>query len=33
VIEGIRLRRAHIDLVSPFLTSFGVETTRDLLYL
>ncbi|MFZ8967186.1 MAG: o-succinylbenzoate synthase [Ilumatobacteraceae bacterium] len=33
MIEGIRLRRAHIDLVSPFRTSFGVETTRDLLYL
>ncbi len=33
MISGIRLRRAHIDLVSPFRTSFGVETTRDLLYL
>lgn len=32
-ISEIRLRRAHIDLVSPFRTSFGVETARDLLYL
>ncbi len=33
MISGIRLRRAHIDLVSPFRTSFGVETARNLLYL
>jgi O-succinylbenzoate synthase len=33
MISEIRLRRAHIDLVSPFRTSFGVESTRDLLYL
>ena len=33
MIAEIRLRRAHIDLVSPFRTSFGVETARDLLYI
>jgi len=33
MISEIRLRRAHIDLVSPFRTSFGVETARDLLYV
>lgn len=33
MISDIRIRRAHIDLVSPFRTSFGVETARDLLYL
>lgn len=33
MITDVRLRRAHIDLVSPFRTSFGVETARDLLYL
>jgi len=33
MISEIRLRRAHIDLVSPFRTSFGVETARDLLYI
>ena len=33
MISGIRLRRAHIDLVTPFRTSFGVETARDLLYV
>ncbi|MFZ9731579.1 MAG: o-succinylbenzoate synthase, partial [Ilumatobacteraceae bacterium] len=33
MITDIRLRRAHIDLVSPFRTSFGVETARELLYL
>ena len=33
MITEIRLRRAHIDLVSPFRTSFGVETARDLLYI
>ena len=33
MIAEIRLRRAHIDLVSPFRTSFGVETARDLLFI
>ena len=33
MIEEIRLRRAHIELVAPFRTSFGVETARELLYL
>ncbi|MFM7307274.1 MAG: o-succinylbenzoate synthase [Actinomycetota bacterium] len=33
MISEIRLRRSHIDLVSPFRTSFGVETARDLLYI
>ena len=33
MIREIRLRRAHIELVSPFCTSFGVETARELLYL
>lgn len=33
VIEEVRLRRAHIELVAPFRTSFGVETARELLYL
>ena len=33
MITEIRLRRAHIELVSPFRTSFGVETARELLYL
>ncbi|MEY4401463.1 MAG: hypothetical protein RL072_1328 [Actinomycetota bacterium] len=33
MISDIRIRRAHIDLVSPFRTSFGVETARELLYL
>lgn len=33
MISEIRLRRAHIDLVSPFRTSFGVETSRELLYI
>ncbi|NBN96206.1 MAG: o-succinylbenzoate synthase [Actinobacteria bacterium] len=33
MIREIRLRRAHIELVSPFRTSFGVETARELLYL
>jgi O-succinylbenzoate synthase len=33
MISEIRLRRAHIELVSPFRTSFGVETARELLYI
>jgi len=33
MISEVRLRRAHIDLVAPFRTSFGVETARELLYL
>ena len=33
MIGEIRLRRAHIELVSPFRTSFGVETARELLYI
>ena len=33
MIEEIRVRRAHIELVAPFRTSFGVETARELLYL
>jgi O-succinylbenzoate synthase len=33
MIAELRLRRAHIDLVSPFRTSFGVETARDLLFI
>jgi O-succinylbenzoate synthase len=33
MISEIRLRRARIDLVSPFRTSFGVETSRELLYV
>jgi O-succinylbenzoate synthase len=33
MITEVRLRRAHIDLVAPFRTSFGVETARDLLYV
>ena len=33
MIDEIRLRRAHIELVAPFRTSFGVETARELLYL
>jgi hypothetical protein len=32
-IEHIEIRRAHINLVSPFRTSFGVEVDRDLLYV
>lgn len=33
MIAEVRLRRAHIELVAPFRTSFGVETARDLLYI
>lgn len=32
-IRSIELVRAHIELVAPFRTSFGVETDRDLLYV
>ena len=32
-ISHIELVRAHIELVAPFRTSFGVETDRDLLYV
>lgn len=32
-IETIELWRGRIDLVSPFRTSFGTETSRDLLYV
>lgn len=32
-IEAIELWRGKIDLVSPFRTSFGTETFRDLLYV
>jgi O-succinylbenzoate synthase len=33
MIDEVRIRRAHIELVAPFRTSFGVETARELLYL
>lgn len=33
MISEVRLRRAHIELVAPFRTSFGVETARELLYV
>ena len=32
-ISHLEIVRAHIDLVAPFRTSFGVETDRDLLYV
>lgn len=32
-LRHIELVRAHIELVAPFRTSFGVETDRDLLYV
>jgi O-succinylbenzoate synthase len=32
-LSGIEIRRISIPLVSPFRTSFGVETTRDVLLL
>ncbi len=32
-ISHVEIVRAHIALVSPFRTSFGVETDRDLLYV
>ena len=33
MIRGVEVRRARIALVSPFRTSFGTETGRELLYL
>jgi O-succinylbenzoate synthase len=30
-LEGVELRRVHMPLVAPFRTSFGTETTRDVL--
>ena len=32
-IRSIEIRRAYIELVAPFQTSFGVETDRNLLYV
>ena len=32
-LERLELRRIAIDLVTPFRTSFGVETNRDILLL
>jgi o-succinylbenzoate synthase len=32
-LDGIEIRRISIPLVAPFRTSFGVETTRDVLLL
>jgi O-succinylbenzoate synthase len=32
-LTGVELRRISIPLVAPFRTSFGVETTRDILLL
>ncbi|MEY2775487.1 MAG: hypothetical protein RL218_712, partial [Actinomycetota bacterium] len=32
-IRSIEIRRAHIALVAPFQTSFGVEIDRHLLYV
>ncbi|MEI8023266.1 MAG: o-succinylbenzoate synthase [Actinomycetota bacterium] len=32
-LRGIELWRGEIDLVSPFRTSFGVESSRELLYV
>ena len=32
-IRTIEIRRAYIELVAPFQTSFGVETDRNLLYV
>ncbi len=32
-IKSIELVRAHIELVSPFRTSFGTDTDRELLYI
>lgn len=32
-ISHLEIVRAHIDLIAPFRTSFGVETDRDLLYV
>ena len=33
MIDEVCVRRARIELVAPFRTSFGVETARELLYL
>jgi O-succinylbenzoate synthase len=33
VLRAIELWRGGIDLVSPFRTSFGTDTSRDLLYI
>lgn len=30
-LQSVELRRIHLDLVSPFETSFGVQTKRDIL--
>ena len=32
-LTGVELRRIAMPLVAPFRTSFGVETTRDILLL
>jgi o-succinylbenzoate synthase len=32
-IEAVELRRVHLPLVSPFRTSFGTQTERDVLLL
>jgi O-succinylbenzoate synthase len=32
-LSGVELRRIEMPLVSPFRTSFGVETTRDILLI
>src|SRR5579859_4698359 len=32
-LSGVELRRISMPLVAPFRTSFGVETTRDILLL
>ena len=32
-LRTIELWRGGIDLVSPFRTSFGTDTSRDLLYV
>ena len=32
-LTGVELRRIQMPLVAPFRTSFGVETTRDILLL
>ena len=33
MLRAIELWRVGIDLVSPFRTSFGTDTSRDLLYI
>jgi o-succinylbenzoate synthase len=32
-LTGVELRRISMPLVAPFRTSFGVESTRDILLL